>query len=946
MIEVTNVNGSNTQDLVPATSLDPKLRKNVKEMHAVLKLPIILLSNIQSFGKSESTDKTLEIEEILVLNNVGIAVFCETWLKDETIDRLPFKLYQKFHHIRKNVLRSSGGVSILVENSLPASKLDIQIPDNIECIWVTVRPEWLPRSVSNIVICGVYYPGLNSLYSPKQEDLIFHIITSVQYLKRKYVNPLFFIMGDFNDLPIDSIIAVCEFKQVVKVITRGDATLDLIFTNKSNSLFEEPVSLPKIGDGDHFPVLYLPKNYIPPKNKKKTVNMRKFPKSTKNHFGAWISSFDWGQLYGISDVNEKISYFSVLLWKVINIYFPLLKFVISSTDKEWVTPKIKDLFSKRQKAHFEGKFETRDSLAKIIKKEIKVAKREFHESKVGVFENTDPKEWYRHINNIINNGKFAEINLNNIPELAQKTPSEQKCIINEYFANICKKYPPLEYDFITTGASNNVSIPETTELETYKMLLKFSKKSLGATDFPRKILQEFAVELATPYCNIINCSIRSSVFPEEYKKAEITPIPKVNPPMTLSDLRPISKTPVGGKMIETVIMKELEKDLTGKLDSDQYGNVKGSSTTHYLISLTNEAFVSTNRGDATTAITIDYSKAFDYVDHSILIEKLVKLGVRTILINLIISFLKGRSHCTKILGEVSSFLNITCGVPQGTCSGPKLFVILIDGKKCSFVSTHKFVDDKTLSYSYSGDPTEILQNALDIESEETRKDKMIINGTKCHAITFNFSQKNKLPQNLNLNGITVDNCDTIKLLGIKISKDLKWAENTKHICSKVRKKIYILSKLKKFGLKTHELLVTWKTILRPLTEYAVPLWHPGLTKGDSEKLESMQKWAIGIILGVKYIDNRRYYKFNNETLKYEVALEKTGLVPLSDRREILTNKFALQIVNSERHQNMFQFKQKKTQTRSNALFQEERYYSERFRNSSVPYMTRLLNNVL
>ena len=108
----------------------------------------------------------------------------------------------------------------------------------------------------------------------------------------------------------------------------------------------------------------------------------------------------------------------------------------------------------------------------------------------------------------------------------------------------------------------------------------------------------------------------------------------------------------------------------------------------------------------------------------------------------------------------------------------------------------------------------------------------------------------------------------------------------------------------------------------------------------------MQKWANWIILGVKYIDNRRYYKLNNETLNYEAALEKTGLVPLSDRREILTSKFALQIINSERHQSMFQVKHKKIQTRSNALFQEERYYSERFRNSSVPYMTRLLNNVL
>ena len=81
------------------------------------------------------------------------------------------------------------------------------------------------------------------------------------------------------------------------------------------------------------------------------------------------------------------------------------------------------------------------------------------------------------------------------------------------------------------------------------------------------------------------------------------------------------------------------------------------------------------------------------------------------------------------------------------------------------VSTHKFVDDKTISYSYSGDPTDVLQNALDIEAEETRKDKMIINGAKCHAITFNFSQKNKIPRNLNLNGIPLENRDTIKLLG-------------------------------------------------------------------------------------------------------------------------------------------------------------------------------------
>ena len=173
-------------------------------------------------------------------------------------------------------------------------------------------------------------------------------------------------------------------------------------------------------------------------------------------------------------------------------------------------------------------------------------------------------------------------------------------------------------------------------------------------------------------------------------------------------MRPISKTPVGGKIIEKVIVSELEKDIKGKLDSSQYGNCRGSSTTHYLIKLTDQAFKSTAQGNATTAITIDYSKAFDFVDHNVLIEKLVQLGVRSNIIKLLISFLSGRSHNTHIFGQKSDFLSITCGVPQGTVAGPKLFVILIKGDKCDFVTNLKFVGDKTLMYSYSGDPTKVL----------------------------------------------------------------------------------------------------------------------------------------------------------------------------------------------------------------------------------------------
>ena len=648
-------------------------------------------------------------------------------------------------------------------------------------------------------------------------------------------------MGDFNDLPIGSICTSCDFKQEVKVPTRGNAILDLILTNSKHELYEEPISIAKIGDGDHFPILYKTKKYNAPKNIKKIINIRKYPDSSIREFGAWMSKADWEHLNDIPDVNDRVKLVSTITWQMVDHCFPLIKVETSSTDKEWVTPKIKSLIMKRQKAHMEGRFELRNILAKNIKYQIKKAKIEFNEAKKDFFEKTNPKEWYKHINNIIDNGKNSKINLTNIPELSDKTPTEQNIIINEYFAKICGKYPELQIDAIQHDSTEYKVIPKISEYETYKMLKKFSRKSPGPGDLPSKILQEFAVELAAPYCNIINFAINSGIFPDEYKKAEITPIPKINPPRALSDLRPISKTPIVGKIIETVVIKELEKDLIGKLDEDQYGNCKGCSTTHYLINLTHEAFISTDKGNATTAVTIDYSKAFDYVDHSVLIEKLIELGVRSNIINLIISFLEKRSHCTKSLGLISPYLNITCGVPQGTCFGPMLFVILINGKKVNFVSSLKFVDDKTLAYSYSGDPTNVLQKALDIEAHETRKDKMVINANKCHAITFNFSEKNILPLNLNLNGNIIQNCDKIQLLGIIITHDLKWSENTEHIYNKVNRKIYILGKLKKFGLKIEELLIVWKTILRPLIEYATPLWHSGLTEVDTQKLEFLQK---------------------------------------------------------------------------------------------------------
>ena len=365
-----------------------------------------------------------------------------------------------------------------------------------------------------------------------------------------------------------------------------------------------------------------------------------------------------------------------------------------------------------------------------------------------------------------------------------------------------------------------------------------------------------------------------------------------------------------------------------------------------MIKLTDQAFKSTDIGNATTAITIDYSKAFDYVDHNVLIQKLVQLGVRNNIIKLLISFLSNRSHCTHIFGKKSEFLSITCGVPQGTVSGPKLFVILINGDKCNFVTNLKFVDDKTLVHSYSGDPTKTLQEALNIELEETIKDKMIINESKCHAFTINFSKNNTGPQNLKLNNKLIEPVDKIKLLGVYLTNDLKWSENTANMCKKVNQRLYLVRRLKHFGLQKEELIKAWTSMLRPITEYAVPLWHPGLTDGDSNKIEFLQKKALGIILGCTYIDNRRYYNLNNAIVPYEHALQKLSLTPLHERREVLTSKFAIDTARNVKHNDFFIKKQVSNIITRNMFVLDEPYCkTERYFKSAIPYMSRMLNGV-
>ena len=158
--------------------------------------------------------------------------------------------------------------------------------------------------------------------------------------------------------------------------------------------------------------------------------------------------------------------------------------------------------------------------------------------------------------------------------------------------------------------------------------------------------------------------------------------------------------------------------------------------------------------------------------------------------------------------------------------------------------------------------------------------------------------------------------------------------------------MYLISKLKHFGFTIEELIIAWSSILRPITEYAAPLWHSGLTEGDGYRIELLQKKALSIILGTVYVDNKRYYKLNNELLSYTDTLQKVGLTTLNERRVVLTSKFAIETAKNEKHNDMFLKKQSSSITTRNMFVLEEPYCkTERYYKSAIPFMSRTLNGV-
>ncbi len=280
------------------------------------------------------------------------------------------------------------------------------------------------------------------------------------------------------------------------------------------------------------------------------------------------------------------------------------------------------------------------------------------------------------------------------------------------------------------------------DVERRLMNLKVNKAT-GSDGIPAWILRDFAPYLAGPICAIFNSSLREGYLPELWKTADVVPLPKWTPPCTIeSDLRPILLTPIVSKVLEYFTCGWIKKAITPSINPNQYGAISGSSTTHALVDMMHYIYSSVDKpGHHVRSLLLDYSKAFDSVNHHIVLQKLDEAGCPPLLTRWAASFLLQRKQRVRVGDHYSPLVSLNGGTPQGTLFGPLSFIVHLGDFNTPAPVDHIYVDDTTIS-SESDDPADqCMQRSADYSVQWAQDNDMRLNALKTKELVFSFAKK-------------------------------------------------------------------------------------------------------------------------------------------------------------------------------------------------------------
>ena len=499
-------------------------------------------------------------------------------------------------------------------------------------------------------------------------------------------------------------------------------------------------------------------------------------------------------------------------------------------------------------------------------------------------------------------GKIKEI-LNkkkqkgNLPETFLKEGQKKEGSLNiahefnNYFVNVGprlansikhKSHPPDEY--LNNPNLRSIFIMPTTDTEILKIVGKMkSKSSCGYDDISSKLLKQTINGIITPLVHIINLSLSSGIFPDKMKIAKVIPIFKANEPEKFNNYRPISLLPIFSKVLEKVMFERVYNfmDVNKIFFESQYGFRKKHSTEHALLEVQNRVCKLLENKKIVSGICMDLSKAFDTLNHNILLKKLDYYGIRGIALKWFESYLANRQQFVLINKYKSSYENIVCGVPQGSILGPLLFILYINdiplsSKKGNFIL---FADDTNVLYNADNlmQLEEIINTELKQIYDWLTSNKLFLNVGKTKYLIFNVKNRkiDKSTFSVTLNNINIENVSFTKFLGVYLDENLGWNVHMNEKAKQISKITGIMNKLKNF-VPQNVLRLIYLSLIQSHLMYGLLVWGSN-NLSNKNRLVVLQKKAIRIISHGHYLAHSEPLFKANKILKFSDLYMTKGI---------------------------------------------------------------------
>ena len=377
-----------------------------------------------------------------------------------------------------------------------------------------------------------------------------------------------------------------------------------------------------------------------------------------------------------------------------------------------------------------------------------------------------------------------------------------------------------------------------------------------------------------PLTAVINKSIAEGVFPNLLKSASVCPIYKKNDKRICANYRPISLLSNIGKIFERAMYNRIEVFLNefDLIYENQYGFRKKHSTNHALVGIVELIRKNLDNKMFTCGIFVDLEKAFDTVNHKILIEKLNHMGISDKANSWISSYLSDRKQFVKLNGVESKTECVTCGVPQGSILGPLLFIIYINDlhRSLSKCSVFHFADDTNLLFSCknSKNLAREINGELQALFDWLCANRLSLNVSKTEFIIFRPPRTN-LEQRvvLKLNGTKLFESPKIKYLGIILDNNLSWKHHIHELSKKLNRAVGMVFKIRDNCSKT-VLRSLYFSLFNSHITYGIPVWGK-CNALYTNKLFLIQKKIVRAITNSTFIANSSPLFKELNILKFE-----------------------------------------------------------------------------